>query len=197
MPVGVEFAHQVLETSDWQRGRRALATARGWPQQSLLREFAHDALGWRGGRRKPRRSNFGDDAAPVGHEHALARRRGAYVFAELVLECFKADGLHEAEVASGGYYVKPVTHAERSVAARHLHSATLALDPSPALRHIPAIQRRRGNPPALLFFAESAMKVRNSLKSLRSRHRDNQLVRRKGRVYIINKTQKRIKARQG
>jgi large subunit ribosomal protein L36 len=41
------------------------------------------------------------------------------------------------------------------------------------------------------------MKVRNSLKSLRSRHRDNQLVRRKGRVYIINKTQKRFKARQG
>jgi large subunit ribosomal protein L36 len=42
-----------------------------------------------------------------------------------------------------------------------------------------------------------AMKVRNSLKSLRNRHRDNRLVRRKGRVYIINKTQKRFKARQG
>ena len=41
------------------------------------------------------------------------------------------------------------------------------------------------------------MKIRNSLKSLRARHRDNQLVRRKGRVYIINKTQKRYKARQG
>jgi large subunit ribosomal protein L36 len=41
------------------------------------------------------------------------------------------------------------------------------------------------------------MKVRNSLKSLRGRHRDNRLVRRKGRVYIINKTQKRFKARQG
>ncbi|MDB5643675.1 MAG: ribosomal protein, partial [Hyphomicrobiales bacterium] len=41
------------------------------------------------------------------------------------------------------------------------------------------------------------MKVRNSLKSLRGRHRDNQIVRRKGRVYIINKTQKRFKARQG
>jgi len=42
-----------------------------------------------------------------------------------------------------------------------------------------------------------AMKVRNSLKSLRSRHRDNRLVRRKGRVYVINKTQRRFKARQG
>jgi large subunit ribosomal protein L36 len=41
------------------------------------------------------------------------------------------------------------------------------------------------------------VKVRNSLKSLRDRHRDNRLVRRKGRVYIINKTQKRFKARQG
>ena len=42
-----------------------------------------------------------------------------------------------------------------------------------------------------------AVKVRNSLKSLRNRHRDNRLVRRKGRIYIINKTQKRFKARQG
>lgn len=41
------------------------------------------------------------------------------------------------------------------------------------------------------------MKVRNSLKSLRGRHRNNRLVRRKGRVYIINKTQRRFKARQG
>jgi large subunit ribosomal protein L36 len=44
---------------------------------------------------------------------------------------------------------------------------------------------------------DSAMKVRNSLKSLRSRHRNNRLVRRKGRVYVINKVQRRFKARQG
>jgi len=44
---------------------------------------------------------------------------------------------------------------------------------------------------------EIVMKVRNSLKSLRGRHRDNRLVRRKGRVYVINKTQRRFKARQG
>ncbi len=43
----------------------------------------------------------------------------------------------------------------------------------------------------------SPMKVKNSLKSLRSRHRDNRIVRRKGRVYVINKTQRRFKARQG
>ena len=43
----------------------------------------------------------------------------------------------------------------------------------------------------------SVMKIRCSLKSVRGRHRDNQMVRRKGRIYIINKTQKRYKARQG
>jgi large subunit ribosomal protein L36 len=41
------------------------------------------------------------------------------------------------------------------------------------------------------------MKVRNSLKALLKRHRDNKLIRRKGRVYIINKTNPRFKARQG
>lgn len=41
------------------------------------------------------------------------------------------------------------------------------------------------------------MKIKNSLKALRARHRDNQLVRRKGRVYVINKTQRKFKARQG
>jgi large subunit ribosomal protein L36 len=41
------------------------------------------------------------------------------------------------------------------------------------------------------------VKIRNSLRSLRKRHRDNRLVRRKGRVYVINKTQPRFKARQG
>ena len=45
--------------------------------------------------------------------------------------------------------------------------------------------------------AETVMKVRNSLKSLRGRHRANRLVRRKGRVYVINKVQRRFKARQG
>ena len=42
-----------------------------------------------------------------------------------------------------------------------------------------------------------AMKVRSSLKSLKNRHKDCRVVRRKGRVYVINKTQRRFKARQG
>jgi ribosomal protein L36 len=41
------------------------------------------------------------------------------------------------------------------------------------------------------------MKIKNSLKALKARHRDNRLVRRKGRIYIINKTAPRYKARQG
>ena len=41
------------------------------------------------------------------------------------------------------------------------------------------------------------MKIKNSLKALKARHRDNQLVRRTGRMYIINKTAPRYKARQG
>ena len=41
------------------------------------------------------------------------------------------------------------------------------------------------------------MKVRNSIKALMKRHRDNRMVRRKGRVYIINKTNPRFKAKQG
>jgi len=41
------------------------------------------------------------------------------------------------------------------------------------------------------------MKVKNSLKSLKNRHRDCRVIRRKGRVYVINKTQRRFKARQG
>ncbi|MCY4006564.1 MAG: type B 50S ribosomal protein L36 [Rhodobacteraceae bacterium] len=41
------------------------------------------------------------------------------------------------------------------------------------------------------------MKVKNSLRSLKSRHRNCQIVRRRGRVYVINKQQKRFKARQG
>ena len=48
-----------------------------------------------------------------------------------------------------------------------------------------------------LNYQVKSMKVRNSLKSLIKRHRDNKVVRRKGRTYIINKTNPRFKARQG
>jgi large subunit ribosomal protein L36 len=45
--------------------------------------------------------------------------------------------------------------------------------------------------------AELAMKIRNSLKSLKARDKDCRVVRRKGRVYVINKKNPRFKARQG
>jgi len=41
------------------------------------------------------------------------------------------------------------------------------------------------------------MKVRNSLKSAKKRDKNCRIVRRKGRVYVINKTNPRMKARQG
>jgi large subunit ribosomal protein L36 len=45
--------------------------------------------------------------------------------------------------------------------------------------------------------AVTAMKIRNSLKSLKDRHRDCRVIRRRGRTYVINKTNRRFKARQG
>ena len=41
------------------------------------------------------------------------------------------------------------------------------------------------------------MKVRSSLKNLKIRDRNNKLVKRKGRLYVINKKNPRMKARQG
>ena len=41
------------------------------------------------------------------------------------------------------------------------------------------------------------MKVLNSLKSAKRRDRQCRIVRRRGRVYVINKRNPRFKARQG
>ncbi|MBL8707148.1 MAG: type B 50S ribosomal protein L36 [Rhodospirillales bacterium] len=41
------------------------------------------------------------------------------------------------------------------------------------------------------------MKVVNSLKSMKARDKNCKIVRRKGRVYVINKKNPRFKARQG
>ena len=41
------------------------------------------------------------------------------------------------------------------------------------------------------------MKVTNSLKSAKARDKDCRIVRRKGRVYVINKVDPRYKAKQG
>ena len=44
---------------------------------------------------------------------------------------------------------------------------------------------------------ECVMKVANSLKTLKSRDRNCRVIRRRGRVYVINKKNPRYKARQG
>jgi len=41
------------------------------------------------------------------------------------------------------------------------------------------------------------MKVRNSLKSLKARDKNCRVIRRKGRVYVINKLKPRCKPLQG
>jgi large subunit ribosomal protein L36 len=41
------------------------------------------------------------------------------------------------------------------------------------------------------------MKVRNSLRSLKMRDNNGRVIRRTGRVYVINKKNPRFKARQG
>ena len=79
------------------------------------------------------------------------------------------------------------------VTSSNLVSPTMNL--SLRVRHVtPANPRCAG---ARRDRQETTMKVRNSLRSLKNRHRDCRVVRRKGRVYVINKTQKRFKARQG
>jgi large subunit ribosomal protein L36 len=41
------------------------------------------------------------------------------------------------------------------------------------------------------------MKKLSSLKSARNRHRDNKIVKRKGKILIVNKMNPRFKASQG
>ena len=74
---------------------------------------------------------------------------------------------------------------------------SLAIDETPLAPYFPPHLMPDMPPPVRADGPEVAMKVRNSLKSLRGRHRNNQLVRRRGRVFVINKVQRRFKARQG
>ena len=41
------------------------------------------------------------------------------------------------------------------------------------------------------------MKLKNSLRTAKSRHKDCRVMRRKRRLYVINKTNPRFKVRQG
>jgi large subunit ribosomal protein L36 len=64
----------------------------------------------------------------------------------------------------------------------------------------PLCRRAPERPRQRLFSKQGwmlAMKIKNSLRALRKRHRNNRVVRRRGRLYVINKTNRRYKARQG
>jgi large subunit ribosomal protein L36 len=52
----------------------------------------------------------------------------------------------------------------------------------------PSVEERAG---------EMTMKVVNSLKTVKSRDKNCRIVRRKGRVFVINKRNPRFKCRQG
>ena len=49
----------------------------------------------------------------------------------------------------------------------------------------------------ILSINRSIMKVVSSLKTLKVRDRNSQIVKRRGRLYVINKRNPRFKARQG
>ena len=54
------------------------------------------------------------------------------------------------------------------------------------------IWKSRTSPAFIKYF----MKIKSSLKSIKKRDLNSKLVRRRGRVYIINKTNPKFKARQ-
>ena len=66
--------------------------------------------------------------------------------------------------------------------------------PQPYRRRAPEIPLTA--PGATLSFLPF-MKVVSSIKSAKKRHPDCQVVRRRGKIYVINKTDPRYKARQG
>ena len=61
----------------------------------------------------------------------------------------------------------------------------------------PALMVRRLNQTAIFSTESVPMKIVNSLKSAKKRDKNCRVVRRKGRLYVINKSNPRFKARQG
>jgi len=48
-----------------------------------------------------------------------------------------------------------------------------------------------------LLLEVKTMKIVNSLKTIKKRDRNCKVIKRRGRIYVINKVNKRYKARQG
>ena len=145
-------------------------------QQVSGRQRCISPLAWVGGRRlmphmrhRRKETTLGANRATPSAKHPVRRRPGA--------NHSLLSAVREVPSLSTQDRARPLEPRERfGYSPRHVYEAP--------------------ETPAALPLG-LVMKVRNSLKSLRNRHRDNRLVRRKGRVYIINKTQKRYKARQG
>ena len=62
---------------------------------------------------------------------------------------------------------------------------------------VPIFARLCGGLPARPSYGTRKMKVVNSLKTAKLREKGCRVVRRRGRVYVINKRNPRFKARQG
>jgi large subunit ribosomal protein L36 len=85
--------------------------------------------------------------------------------------------------------------------ANSVANGDVGLDPEVPRRYLAAlhpINSCRRPPPAFGLLEQGrVMKIRNSLKSAKVRDKDCRVVRRHGRVYVINKKNPRMKARQG
>jgi large subunit ribosomal protein L36 len=99
-------------------------------------------------------------------------------------KCFEI----EREIGKAG-----LRTVKRRRANRRVQLTSAALPPIRPPSRSPGHRLASGRPPG----RDVEMKVRSSLKSLKTRHRDCKLVRRKGRIYVINKTNPRYKAKQG
>ena len=87
------------------------------------------------------------------------------------------------------------------LAAQNRDAARCQISPRKAPAPLDA-ERPRPYVPRHLFQGppkrrQRAMKVVNSLKSMKDRHKECRIIRRKGRLYVINKRNPRFKARQG
>jgi large subunit ribosomal protein L36 len=68
--------------------------------------------------------------------------------------------------------------------------------PDPALPFAGDVGTMRGSFPPHPYLEGRVMKVLSSLKSAKSRHRDCKVVRRRGKLFVICKSNPRFKARQ-
>jgi large subunit ribosomal protein L36 len=71
------------------------------------------------------------------------------------------------------------------------------LDTSGAGREPPASEFETSGRTHAPDYQGRAMKIRNSLRAAKTRDKNCRVVRRHGRVYVINKKNPRMKARQG